>query len=213
MNWELITNFSLAMLAILNPIGLIPIWSELAGDEKKHIQTKIAILVTATSGIILIIFLIFGKQVLELFHIDLASFQMAGGIFLLLTGIHMLEGKTTKLEDRDEDGESPGEIAKKRFRKIFVPLGIPMLAGPGSITTVLIYGIKARDAADFAALSVILLLTILVLFLFFYSSSWLDQKVDKLVFNVFTRIFGLIIAAIAVSFIFESLKKAFPSIG
>ncbi len=213
MNWELIINFSLAMLAILNPIGLIPVWSELAGDEQKNIQTKIAVLVSLTAGIILIIFLIFGRQVLELFHIDLASFQMAGGIFLLLTGIHMLEGKITQLKDRREDGDSTSEIAKKRFRKIIVPLGIPMLAGPGSITTVLIYGVKAKSLGEFIALSVILLLTILILFLFFLSSNWLDKKIDKLIFTVFTRIFGLIIAAIAVSFIFEALKKAFPSIG
>ncbi len=213
MNWELITNFSLAILAILNPIGLIPIWSELAGDEQKNIQTKIALLVTLTSGFILIIFLIFGRQVLELFHIDLASFQMAGGIFLLLTGIHMLEGKTARLKDRKEDGDSSSEIAKKRFKKIIVPLGIPMLAGPGSITTVLIYGIKAEKVSDYAGLSVVLLAAILILFLFFYSSSWLDKKIDKLVFVVITRIFGLIIAAIAISFIFEALKKAFPSLG
>ena len=213
MNWELLTNFSLAMLAILNPIGLIPIWSELAGDEQRNIQTKLAVLVTLTSGVILIIFLIFGRQVLELFHIDVPSFQMAGGIFLLLTGIRMLEGKTARLKNREEDGDNSNEIAKKRFRKIIVPLGIPMLAGPGSITTVLIYGIKAENVSDYAGLSVILLAAILILFLFFYSSHWLDKKVDKLVFTVFTRIFGLIIAAIAVSFIFEALKKAFPSIG
>ncbi len=213
MNWELIINFSLAMLAILNPIGLIPIWSELAGDEQKNIQTKLAILVTLTSGFILIIFLIFGRQVLELFHIQLPSFQMAGGIFLLLTGIHMLEGKTVRLQNREEDGDSSQEIAKKRFKKIIVPLGIPMLAGPGSITTVLIYGIKAENISDYIALSLILLATILILFLFFYSSSWIDKKVDKLVFTVVTRIFGLIIAAIAVGFIFEAIKKAFPSIG
>ena len=86
MNWNLIVNFSLAMLAILNPIGLIPVWSELAGDEKRNIQTKIAILVTLTAGIILIIFLIFGKQILNLFNIDLPSFQMAGEYFCLLQG-------------------------------------------------------------------------------------------------------------------------------
>ncbi len=212
MNWELILNFSLAMLAILNPIGLIPIWSELAGDEKGNIQTKIAILVTFTSGIILIIFLVLGKQLLALFHVDLASFQMAGGIFLLLTGIQMLNGKTTKLKDRKEDGKSPGEIAKKRFRKIIVPLGIPMLAGPGSITTVVIYGIKAHNITDYILLSIIVILTVFILFIFFFSSRWLDRKIDQLVFTIFTRLFGLMVAAIAIGFIFEAIKKAFPSV-
>ena len=125
----------------------------------------------------------------------------------------MLDGKITKIKVQKEDGESSNELAKQRFQKILVPLGIPMVAGPGSITTVLIYGTKAQSLPDYLALSGILLLTIAVLFFFFYLSEWFAAKTDKLIFTVFTRIFGLIIAAIAISFIFEALKKAFPSLG
>ncbi len=210
MNWDLVSNFILAMLAILNPIGIIPLWNELAGDEEGNIQIRVAFLVTGTGLIILLIFLLSGTQLLNLFGIDLPSFQVAGGILLLLTGINMIGGEESKLKQRDEEDGSPFFIAKQRFRKIIVPLAVPMIAGPGSLTTVLIYGNKANSVMDYAALSVIVFITLAVLFFFFAASSWFSKKLDEMVFTIFTRIFGLIIAAIAVQLILEALKEVFP---
>lgn len=87
MSWDLVNNFILAMVAILNPVGIIPVWRGLTGDENKKVQKRNAFLVTLTGLIILLIFLIVGKQLLILFSIELLSFQVAGGILLLLTGI------------------------------------------------------------------------------------------------------------------------------
>lgn len=211
MNTDLIINFSIAMIAILNPMGIIPIWSELTSDKINPIRVRIAFLTTLTAYVVLLIFLISGETMLNLFQIDLPSFQVAGGILLFLTGLDMIQGTATRLQKQEEEVNGPLLfIAKQRFRKIIVPLAVPLLAGPGSITTVLIYGNKAGNLFTYLGLSAVLLGALALLWGFFSMSNYLERKLDRTVFTVFTRIFGVIITAIAVQFILEALTEVFP---
>lgn len=211
MKWSLILNFLAAMLAIVNPLGLVPIWQELTGDAKPEVRKKIAILVTLVSVAILLIFLNTGQYLLTFFSIDLAVFKIAGGILLLLTAISMIQGSATKLQERDEKADTSFELAKKRFRKILVPLAVPMLCGPGSITTVLLYSFKAGSIMDYVGLSVILVLNFIALLAVMAYSYKIENKVDELFFVGFTRIFGVMVAAIAVQFMVEGLGEVFPN--
>ena len=206
----MIINFALAMMAIVNPFGIIPIWSELTGDEEVKVQHEIAILATLTSLVILLIFLLFGRFILHIFHIDINAFQLAGGILLFITGLKMIYGEETKLKKQKEDGHNTFDIAKKRFGKIIVPLTFPMIAGPGTLTTVLIYGNKSESIINYIALVVIAILIMVILFFFFFYSNWLNKKIDKVIYKVFTHIFGLLIAAVAVQLIIEAVKEIFP---
>lgn len=81
MKWDLVINFSLAMFAILNPIGKIPIWEKLTGEKSSSVRNRIAVMGTVSSGVVLILFLYGGKLILNVFNIDLASFQIAGGFY------------------------------------------------------------------------------------------------------------------------------------
>lgn len=211
MNWDLYMNFLAAMIAIVNPLGIWPIWSELTYDASSKVRKRIAYLVTGTTYFILLIFLVTGKQLLQFFSIDLEVFKIAGGILLLFTGLSMVQGEATQLEDRMEDGETNFSLAKQRFRKILVPIGIPMLAGPGSITTVVLFGSLSASLMDFVAMSVIVLVTFIFLLIVFLKSSFLEKKVDDIVFVVFTRVFGIMVTAIAVQFMVEGLGEVFPS--
>ena len=165
MNWSILLNFLAAILAIVNPLGLIAIWQELTGDAIPDVRKKIALLVTLASLVILLIFLNSGPYLLNFFSIDLAVFRVSGGILLLLTAISMIEGSATKLEEREEKAESNFGLARERFRKIMIPLAVPMLCGPGSITTVLLYGSKVNTVLNYVALSAILTITFAVLYL------------------------------------------------
>lgn len=211
MNWSLILNFLAAMLAIVNPLGLVPIWQELTGDAKPEVRKKIAILVTLVSVAILLIFLNTGHYLLTFFSIDLAVFKIAGGILLLLTAISMIQGNASKLEERNEKADTSFELAKERFRKILVPLAVPMLCGPGSITTVLLYSFKAGSIMDYVGLSVILVLNFIALLAVMAYSYKIENRVDELFFVGFTRIFGVMVAAIAVQFMVEGLGEVFPN--
>lgn len=212
MNWNFNLNFLAAMLAIVNPVGLVPIWQELTGDAQPDVRKKVAMLVTSASLVILLIFLNAGPFLLNFFSIDLPVFKIAGGILLLLTAISMIEGSATKLEERDEKAETSFGLAKERFRKILVPLAVPMLCGPGSITTVLLYGSKSGGTMDNVALSLILIANFAFLYFVLAFSYKMENKVDNLFFTAFTRVFGVMVAAIAVQFMTEGLGEVFPGL-
>ena len=211
MDWNSMLNFLAAILAIVNPIGLIPIWYEMTGDAAPKVRKKIALMVTGSAFILLLIFLNLGNGILSFFNIDIEVFKIAGGFLLLLTAVSMIQGNATKLEENKEKGETNFELAKKRFEKILVPLTIPMLAGPGALTTVLLYSFRAEGFLMFLGFSIVLLFSYLLLYLVLAHSYRVENKVDKLFFVAFTRTFGLIVAAIAVQFMVEGLGEVFPN--
>lgn len=210
-NWNLSLNFLAAILAIVNPIGLIPIWQELTADAIPKVRQKIALLATSVSVAILLIFLNAGTFLLNFFNVDLAVFKTAGGILLLLTAISMINGNATNLEQRDEKADTNFGLAKLRFKKILVPLTVPMLCGPGSITTVLLYGARAENLWDYPILSFILILNFAALCLVLSFSYKIEAKINDLFFVAFTRIFGIMVAAISIQFMVEGLGEVFPA--
>ncbi|WP_114751854.1 MarC family protein [Pleomorphovibrio marinus] len=210
MDWSLNLNFLAAMLAMVNPVGLIPIWYELTGDATPKIRRRVALMVTGTSFFILLVFLILGEYILRFFSIDIEVFKIAGGFLLMFTALSMIQGSATKLEEIKEEADTDLGLAKLRFEKVMVPLAIPMLAGPGALTTVLLFSFRANDAVTYAGLSGILLLSYFFLFLVFSFSHVAEKKVDDIVFVGFTRVFGLLVAAIAVQFMVEGLGEVFP---
>ncbi len=211
MNLNEYLNFTAAMLAIVNPLGIIPMWAKLTNDLYTKTRREIAVMLTLTSIVVLLIFLIFGEQILELFSIDLQVFKVAGGLLLLFTGFAMVNGDSGKQGSLGkDDGMTTFQVAKSRFRKIVVPLGIPMLSGPGSLTTVLLFGADAGNTIDFLVLSGIVVAVMLLLMVAFYFSGYFERKIDPIVFDVMTRLFGVLVTAIAVQFIVDGLGRIFP---
>jgi len=211
MNWDMYLNFLIAMLAIINPVGIVPMWSELTSDRKIKTRKRVAFMLILTAVIILVIFLWAGKYLLQFFSIDLPVFKIAGGILLLMAGLSMVGGSATKLDNREEEGDSIYSIAKKRYKKIMVPMAIPRLAGPGSITTVILFGSKSSSFLDFGVMTGVIIFTMLLLLMVFSYSYWIEKKIDNIILTVFTRLFGIIVAAIAMQFMLEGLGEVFPN--
>ena len=212
MNWDIYLNFLIAMFAIVNPIGIVPMWSELTQDRDHKVRKRVAFLLVSTAIIILTVFLISGKYLLQFFSIDLQVFKIAGGILLLLAGLSMVSGSATKLDKKDEsDDDDLDTIVKKRYKKIMVPMVIPRLAGPGSITTVILYGSKADSFLDHILMAGLVLFTMTILFAIFSNSHLIEDRVDSIVLTIFTRLFGVIVAAIAMQFMLEGLGEVFPN--
>ncbi|MFW5793342.1 MAG: MarC family protein [Bacteroidota bacterium] len=209
MNWNLYLNFLAAMMAIMNPLGLIPLWSELTNDLTKSGRRELARLLIATAAIILVTFMIFGKTILTFFSIELPVFQMAGGILLLFTGLSMVNGKIFQIESRKLEAKDPHQLVRTRFREILVPLAIPMMSGPGSITTVLLFGNRLSSPLDYFVLSLILLVILAIVLFVFVFSVKIEKLIDPIFFNVLTRLFGIIVVAISLQFIVEGIIKVF----
>ncbi|MFW5830880.1 MAG: MarC family protein [Prolixibacteraceae bacterium] len=210
MNWDLYLNFLAAMFAIVNPVALLPFWSQLTDDLEKKVRRNTAYLTISTSFFILLVFLISGKHILSFFSINLSVFKIAGGILLLFAGLAMVNAKNEELKHKSKSVGKSFHAAKLRFKEIIVPMAIPMLSGPGSITTVVLYGNKTSSLWDFIFLSVVLLLTMAFLMTIFVFSEFLEKKVDPLVFNILIRLFGIIVVAIAIQFIVTGIGEVFP---
>ncbi|NCA86362.1 MAG: MarC family protein [Clostridia bacterium] len=213
MTFNMYLNFVAAMLAIVNPLGIIPLWSELTYDLNTKTRREIAIMLTIMALVVLLGFLIGGEAILELFSIKLPVFKIAGGLLLLFTGFAMVNGKLARREELEKDvGNSTFQVAKSRFRKIIVPLGIPMLSGPGSLTTVMLFGADATSAYDYIILSVIIVAVLVLLLVTFYFSNVLEAKVDTIFFSIVTRLLGILVTAIAVQFIVDGVGQVFPAL-
>lgn len=211
MNWNLYINFLIALLAIINPVSILPMWSELTSDKSNKVRLRVATMLIGFTIISLTVFLVAGKYLLGFFGIDLIVFKVAGGVLLMTTGIKMIEGKNVKMPEKDDGEGTDLQLAKVRFRQIIVPMGIPFLVGPGSITTVFLFGFGLTSFVDIGALIAILVIVLAVLFFMFTSFHWVESKVDPIVFTAITRLFGIIVTAIAFQFILEGLGEIFPN--
>jgi multiple antibiotic resistance protein len=212
MEISLIRNFLLAMVAILNPLGKIPIWVEASEGCDGPVRTRLALMVTGTATVLLLIFLFFGQSILSFLGLDLPSFRVGGGIIILLIGIEMLRGRAVNIDGktRARDGDALGR-AKARFRDIVVPVSIPILAGPGSITTVLLFGIRADEWPDRLLLGGLLVGIMLLVLILLLAGQRIQGLLGSLVLSVQTRLWGLLLTAIAAQMILVGLGESFPA--
>ena len=210
-NWDLISNFVIALLAIVNPVEKIPLWVEASKGGTREFQWRLAGLIILSSAIILLIFLFFGRQLLIQLKIDLASFKIGGGLILLQFGFSMLRG--TAVEISRENGGESGDLKRRvimRFRQIFIPIGVPVIAGPGAITTVIIYGYQSDTFPTYIFLCLAVLGVLAILFFTLITGPAIQKVTGELSLNLISRIFGMILIAIAVQFMVEGLREVFP---
>ena len=212
MEITLIRNFLLAMVAILNPLGKIPIWVEASEGCDAPVRMRLAIMVTGTATLLLLVFLFFGQSILDFLGLDVPSFRVGGGIVILLIGIEMLRGRAVDVDSNSKAGgtDALGK-AKARFRDIVVPVSIPILAGPGSITTVLLFGIRAEEWTDRLVLGGLLSGVMLLVFALLLGGQRIQDVLGSLALSVQTRIWGLLLTAIAAQMILVGLGEAFPA--
>ena len=211
MQWALASNFLIAMLAIVNPLGKVPLWVVATAGERQAVLVRMALLTTGTGGIILALFLLFGQDILGLFGIDQAAFRVGGGIVVFATAFAMLRGEAIHVEHREADlPQAVGARAKVRFREVAVPLVFPMIAGPASISTAMIYGSQVNGWASYLPMLAALALALVLVMSAFLFSRRIQSWVGDTALSVFTRLFGLILAAIAAQLVLEGLGQAFP---
>lgn len=199
------TKFLIAILAIANPIGIIPVFLTLTADETVSQRVKIGKIVVLATTIILLITLFFGEFVLGVFGISVDSFQVGGGIMILLMAISMLHtSHGTIRQNRNTVEQHDSESIA------VVPLAMPLLAGPGAISTVIINASKGSGIAHYSFLAADIIILGIVLWLIFKIMPLIAKQISAVGINISTRIMGLILAAIAVEFIANGLKGLFP---
>ncbi len=193
-----ITAFT-TMFVVIDPFGTTPIFVALTQDMETAARRKTAIRSCLTAVCILIAFAAFGEAVLGFVGISMAAFRVAGGALLFLTALDMLfERRTKRREDRAEEEEHPDP-------SVF-PLAIPLIAGPGSIATIILLAGQNPGIQGIAAACAVMLAVMGVVFMFFLSGGMIARLLGKTGLNVLTRLLGMLLAALSVQFILDGLK-------
>jgi len=201
--WNEYVRLLVGLLALINPLTVLPIFLGLIQDraesEKRHISGVASLTVLIT----LLIFTYFGGALLDLFAITVDSFRIAGGILLLLTALEMMRargGTQHRAEDAQVSITSIG----------IVPLGIPMLAGPGAIVTTIVDATALPTIAHKIAVTVVIVLVTAVVYVVLRLSAKAGKYMSPTAMTVFNRVMGLIIASIAIEFVLGGLAARFP---
>jgi multiple antibiotic resistance protein len=198
----------IALLAIVNPIGVIPFFIHFTEGFTLQ-QRKRTIRVSAFSAFVVIsISALAGLKIIEFFGISLASFQVGGGILLLISAVQMLYAQPA--ETRKEDVNEGENKVDKGDSIAVVPLTIPLLTGPATISTMVIYADKARHWWDLGLLVGYGVVIGLVVWALFSASGRISNWMGQTGINVMTRLMGLVLAAVGVEIMADGLMKLFP---
>ena len=198
----------IALLAIVNPIGVIPFFIHFTQGFSRE-QRRRTIRVAAIGAFLVIsISALAGLQIIEFFGISLASFQVGGGMLLLMSSLQMLNAQPA--ESRKSDFAEGGDKVDAGDSIAIVPLTIPLLTGPATISTMVIYAEKARHWWQLAVLVGYGVVIGLAVWLAFSLSGRIAKVLGKTGINVMTRLMGLLLAALAVEVMSDGLVKLFP---
>ncbi|MBA4341408.1 MAG: hypothetical protein C0423_04570 [Methylibium sp.] len=197
-----------ALLAIVNPIGVVPFFIHFTQSFTKA-QRQHTILVSAfTAFVVIAISALAGLKVIEFFGISLASFQVGGGTLLLISSLQMLNAQPA--EGRKEDVSEGADKVNAGASIAVVPLTIPLLTGPATISTMVIYAEKTRHWWELGVLVGYGVVVALVTFIVFSASGRIARVLGQTGINIMTRLMGLILAALAVELLADGLTKLFP---
>ncbi len=193
----LITAFT-TLFVIVDPIGLTPLFVAMTHDMTAEERRSIAWRSCATAAVLLTLFAAFGEAVLGFVGISMPAFRIAGGALLFLTALDMLfERRAKRREDQAEDDRPDPSV---------FPLGMPLIAGPGSIATVILLTGQHPGLEGLAMVVGVMLAVIATVLVLFLASGWLARLMGKTGINVVTRLLGMLLAALSVQFILDGLR-------
>ena len=197
-------NFFIALFALIDPIGNVPLFAAATNGVRGRESRLIAVYVSLFVLVFLAFFYFTGLALLEFFGISLPAFRIAGGIILFLMGLEMVRDDfTAKFEtDKKPTKGTSSAQARARFEQMIVPFAMPLLIGPGAISTVIIYASEAKTygptglAIGMGVISAIALATMLS----FWASPVISRMLGKIGLTIVVRVLGLILCAMAVQF-------------
>ncbi|MEE9445748.1 MAG: MarC family protein [Cocleimonas sp.] len=204
---EFLKSF-VALLAIVNPIGIVPIYLALTQGDSIAERRHTARLTAFSVGLILVIAAFAGEAILSFFGIGLPSFRVGGGILVLLMAISMLQAKQSRIRQ----SPSEAEYAEEKDHVAVVPLAIPLMAGPGAISVAIIHGHQAVSLQSKLLLGGSIFSVALLSLISLYLAESIGKALGVTGLNIATRIMGLILASIGVQMIALGLVKLLPGL-
>ena len=201
----------IALLAIVNPIGVIPFFLAFTQNFSRQQRRRTIEVASFTVFAVIAISAVAGLKIIEFFGISIASFQVGGGTLLLISSLQMLNAQPAEAKPSDVDEGTQKVDAGASIA--VVPLAIPLLTGPATISTIVIYAEKTRHLWEHAVLVGYGIVIGVVTYVTFTASGRIGKVLGRTGINVMTRLMGLILAALAVELLADGLVKLFPVLG
>jgi multiple antibiotic resistance protein len=192
----------LGFFAMLNPIGNTPVFIAMVGEADNKTIKKVAFKAVMVAFIVITVFTLFGHLIFRVFGITLPAFQIAGGIIVFFIGYDLLQGKTARAH------RSMKNVSLESYEDMAIsPLGIPLLSGPGTISTAMNF--VGEGKSFLYALLIILIFAIVcgITYLMFIMSKKIADKLNPSLITVISKIMGLILAVIAVQMLINGIFK------
>lgn len=208
LNWSEYTKLLAGLFAITAPLGATPVFIGYVGHLGKKQQNTAAVVTVLAYFVLLSIFTFLGEAILAFFGITLAAFQVAGGLLLLLSALDMLRSNGDS--DPDETDGPKEEINPVSIA--IAPLAIPLLAGPGAISTIMIYAGYHDSLAHSLLLTFVIFTVALIVFLLFRGALQMGTLLNQTTTIIINRVMGMIIASIAIEFIMDGFAGHFPQL-
>lgn len=196
MDVALFLSALVTVIVIMDPIGNVPIFLSLTRGMDDAARHRAAWQATAVAAVVIAIFAVFGQSLLDVIGVSLEALQVAGGLLLLGVAIELL----------DPAGSSEGTDGDQRHLAL-VPLGTPLLAGPGAIATTMVYVRQADELVDIAAVFAALAVALVVVWLSMRFATVVGRVVGEQGVRLLSRVFGFLLAAIAVQLMAEAIER------
>ncbi|MES2244276.1 MAG: MarC family protein [Pseudomonadota bacterium] len=201
------------LLAIVNPLAIVPFFIHYTRGFSTEQRRRTIVIASFSAFMVIATSALLGLQILEFFSISLASFQVGGGMLLLISSMNMLNAQPAEAKPNTHELEDGAEKAAMGASIAVVPLTIPLLTGPATMSTVVIYAEKAQNFLQLGMLvgyGVVIGLATAVCFALAHPIA---RVLGKTGINVMTRLMGLILAALAIEVMTGGLLKLFPILG
>ena len=203
-----ISTVFIGFFAILNPIGNTPVFMSMVGDADRSIIKRVAFKSVMVAFVIITIFSLFGHIIFRLFNITLPAFQIAGGIIVFFIGYDLLKGKSSNAH------RSKVMDTSSAYEEMAVsPLGIPLLAGPGTISTAMNFVGQGKSFLNTLLIIFVFAIVCLITYWMFIISHRIADRLKPSLIKAISRIMGLILAVIAVQMIINgifNIVREFP---
>ncbi|KVD33806.1 hypothetical protein WI84_20770 [Burkholderia ubonensis] len=204
---DLLKSF-ISLLALINPVGAVPFFLSLTAQQTDDERRRTIRIASVSVFCVITVTTLLGQQIIDFFGISVGSLEVGGGIIMLLMAISMLNaqaGNTRSTPEERHEAEQKDNIA-------VVPLAIPLLTGPGSISTVIIYAANSRHWYDRAGLVAIGAVLACLCFFAMRLAEPIANWIGRTGINIATRLMGLMLSALAVEFIVNGLRALLPAL-
>ncbi|WP_159564481.1 YchE family NAAT transporter [Budvicia diplopodorum] len=201
-------KFLVGMFALVNPVGILPVFISMTNYQSPAARDKTNLTANLSVAIILWCSLFLGDTILRTFGISIDSFRIAGGILIVTIAMSMISGKL------GEDKQNKQEKTETAIRDNVgvVPLALPLMAGPGAISSTIVWSTRYNSWLDYLGFFVAIALFSFCCWLLFRAAPLLVRLLGQTGINVITRIMGLLLMSLGIEFIVTGVKASFPGL-